>query len=152
MEKQFEILKANRTIILNILDDLTLTQVNRIPDGFRNNIIWNAAHLIVTQQLLYYKLSGIAIGISDEMVFDYQKDTAPKKEITLKEFEIIKKQLINLVDTSKGDYTNGVFSNYAGYQPSTAKVYLKTIEDAIQFNNFHEGMHLGYILALKNVL
>lgn len=149
MEKQFEILKASRVIILSILENLTLTQVNKIPTGFKNNIAWNVAHLLVIHQLLLYKLSGLSIAVSDEMVDNYQKGSAPKRDISLEEFETIKKQLINFVDTSKADYTAGAFNNYLGYQPSTAKVYLKTIEDAIHFNNFHEGLHLGYILALK---
>jgi len=29
---------------------------------------------------------------------------------------------------------------------------LRNVEDAIAFNNFHEGIHLGYILALKKSL
>ncbi len=148
MEKQFEILKANRIIILNILENLTLSQVNKIPQGFRNNIIWNAAHLIVTQQLLYYKLSGLAIGINDEMVKKYTKGTAPENDITLEEFETIKKQLIIFVDTSKEDYNNHIFKIFHPY-PTSANVTLNTIDEAIQFNNFHEGLHLGYILALK---
>jgi len=152
MEKQFEILKASRIIILKVIENFSLDQLNKIPSGFKNNIAWNVAHLLVTHQLLLYKLSGLPIGVSDEMVKKYTKGTAPENDITLEEFETIKKQLINFVDTSKADYNAGAFSNYLGYQPSTAKVYLKTIEDAIQFNNFHEGLHLGYILALKNVL
>ncbi len=35
---------------------------------------------------------------------------------------------------------------------SNPVLVLKSIEDAIQFNNFHEGIHLGYILALKKAL
>ena len=26
------------------------------------------------------------------------------------------------------------------------------VEDAIEFNNFHEGIHLGYVLALKRLI
>ncbi|MGB5463369.1 MAG: DinB family protein, partial [Aureibaculum sp.] len=29
---------------------------------------------------------------------------------------------------------------------------LNNIQDAIEFNNFHEGIHLGYILALKKLV
>jgi hypothetical protein len=33
------------------------------------------------------------------------------------------------------------------YQPKST---LTNVEEAIEFNNFHEGIHLGYILAMKN--
>ena len=152
MEKQFEILKAGRLIILNIFENLSLNQINKIPDGFKNNLIWNAAHLIVTQQLLCYKLSNLPLSISEDMVKKYAKGTAPKKEISIEEFNTIKTLLVNLVDKTESDYATGIFNNYLGYQPSTANVYLGTIEDAIQFNNFHEGMHLGIIFALKKLV
>jgi hypothetical protein len=31
-------------------------------------------------------------------------------------------------------------------------VTLSTIDEAISFNTLHEGIHLGYILAMKNSL
>ena len=30
-------------------------------------------------------------------------------------------------------------------------VILKTVEDAIVFNNIHEGLHLGYMMALNRL-
>ncbi|MCB0460976.1 MAG: DinB family protein, partial [Flavobacteriaceae bacterium] len=57
MEKQVEILKANRKGILSLIEGLSIMQLNKIPQGFKNNIAWNVAHLLVTQQLLCYKLS-----------------------------------------------------------------------------------------------
>jgi hypothetical protein len=42
--------------------------VEPIPEGYSNNLIWNIAHIIVVQQMLVYKLSGLPMMISDEMV------------------------------------------------------------------------------------
>ena len=151
MEKQFEILKANRLIILNIIEDLSLKQLNKIPEGFRNNIAWNVAHLPVIQQLLCYKLSGLPINVTDEMVEKYQKGTTPSDDMTQQELEIIKDLYVKQVAQFKEDYHNNKFTTYNTY-PTSANVTLHTINDAIAFNNFHEGLHLGYILALKNTL
>jgi hypothetical protein len=35
----------------------TLEQLNKIPEGYNNNLIWNIAHVVVVQQMLVYKLS-----------------------------------------------------------------------------------------------
>ncbi len=151
MEKQFEILKANRLIILKVIENLSLEQLNKIPEGFRNNIAWNVAHLAVIQQLLCYKLSGLKITVSEEMVEKYQKGTSPKSDMTQQELETIKTLFLTQVDTFKEDYNNNVFKTYNSY-PTSANVILNNISDAIEFNNFHEGIHLGYILALKNLV
>ncbi len=151
MEKQFEILKANRLIILKVIESLSLEQLNKIPEGFRNNIAWNVAHLTVIQQLLCYSLSGLRMTVSKEMIEKYQKGTAPISDMTQQEFETIKTLFLTQVDQFIADYNKNVFKDYHAY-PTSANVTLHNINDAIEFNNFHEGIHLGYILALKNLV
>lgn len=151
VEKQFEILKANRLIILKIIENFSLEQLNKIPEGFRNNIAWNVAHLTVIQQLLCYKLSGLKMTVSEEMVEKYQKGTAPGNNMTQQELETIKTLFLTQTDQFKEDYSNNIFTEYNAY-PTSLNVTLNNIDDAIEFNNFHEGIHLGYILALKNLV
>jgi len=151
MEKQFEILKANRLIILKIIENLSLEQLNKIPDGFNNSIAWNVAHLPVIHQLLCYKLSGLKMTVSKEMVEKYQKGTAPNTNMTQEELEEVKKSYLSQVDKFVDDYKNNLFKTYNAY-PTSANVTLFNISDAIEFNNFHEGIHLGSILALKKLV
>jgi hypothetical protein len=40
-----------------MLAGYTLEQLNKIPEGYNNNLIWNIAHVVVVQQMLVYKLS-----------------------------------------------------------------------------------------------
>ncbi len=151
MEKQFEFLKGNRLIILKAIEDLSIEQLNKIPDNFTNNIVWHMGHLVVIQQLLCYKLSGLPMAVDNDMIAEYQKGTAPKREINVEEFEKIKNQFLTLPDTFKEDYTHKIFVKYQPYV-SSLKITLNTIDDAIVLNNFHEGIHLGYILALKKLV
>ena len=148
MEKQFEILRANRTLILKIIENLSLEQLNKIPEGFKNNIVWNVAHLLVTQQLLCYKYAGLPVLVSEEMIAAYAKGTAPTSVVSEEELEIIKEQFLRLPDTLEKDYKAEIFKEYNTYKTS-ANVTLHNINEAIQFNNFHEGIHLGIILSLK---
>lgn len=151
MDKQFDILKANRLLILKVIDNYTLNQLNKIPTGFNNNIAWNIAHLVVTQQLLCYKFSDLPLYVSNELVERFRKGTAPQTDMTQEEFEQVKKQFLALPNNLEHDYKNNLFKTYQSYTTSV-NVSLDSITDAIEFNNFHEGIHLGCILALKKMI
>jgi len=148
MEKQFEILKANRVLILRLIENLSLEQLNKIPQGFNNNIAWNLAHLAVTQQLLCYQNSGLPVLVSEEMIEAYKKGTTPKRNISQEELEHIKEQFLGLPDIFEEDFKANLFESYQSYTTS-AHVTLNSIQDAFEFNNFHEGIHLGSIMSLK---
>ena len=151
MKTQFNILKTSRKILLKVIEDLTLEQLHTIPKGSKNNIIWNLVHLLVTQQLLHYKLSGLHCLIPDDLIDGHRKGTAPTKEFTASEIEEIKELFIGLPATLEEDYETGIFKNYTEYPTSTGLV-LDSMDTAINFNNFHEGIHLGIILGLKKLV
>jgi hypothetical protein len=114
-------------------------------------VFWNIAHTIVTQQLLVYGLSNTPFLITSELVNTYKKGTKTTHEATKEELVLIKSLLFSTIEQTKIDYENGVFENYTSYTTSL-DVTLTTIEEAMSFNAFHEGIHLGYILAMKNSL
>lgn len=147
MQKHFDILIKTRQLLLQITENLSMEQLNKIPQGFKNNIAWNIAHLAVTQQLLCYKLSGLDCLISNEMIADFQKGTAPDQPISKEGFEAIKAQFLQLPLRLEEDYNKGIFENYSEYKTSV-NITLNSVEDAIMFNTYHEGIHLGIILQL----
>jgi len=147
MESLFTITQQNRKIFYKFLNDLSETQLFTVPKGFNNNIWWNIAHVAVTEQKLVYGLSGLPLNISKELVKKYQKGTFPEGTPDAAEVDAMKKLLFELPEKTKIDYENGVFADFKPYM-TTPKVPLNTIDDAIAFNVFHEGLHLGSILAL----
>lgn len=147
MQKQFEILNATRNNILNSIKDLSLQQLNTVPAGFKNNIAWNVAHLVVTQQVLCYQLAGLAINLEASFVDRFKKGSMAS-DITENELTVIKSQLLDFPVQLEEDYDTDLFKRFNEY-PTSYKVILKSIEDAIQFNNVHEGLHMGYIMAMK---
>ncbi len=153
METEFNILNQNRINILKLIEPLTFEQLTTIPKGFNNHIAWNVAHLAVTQQLLCYKLSGLDALIEDDLINTYRKGTFPSDDasLTKEKFETIKKLFVELPKKLEKDYQSNLFKTYHEYTTS-ANVTLRNIEDGIQFNNFHEGIHLGSILALKRCI
>ncbi len=151
MKDQLEITKTNRKLLVKILDNYSLEDLNKVPDGFNNNLIWNIAHVVVTQQLLVYKLSGLPMMTDDKMVIRYRKGTKTEGFVTKEEVAHVKELLFGTIDQTEKDIENSIFKEYEEYPTSTGFV-LQSLADAIAFNNFHEGIHLGYILALKKSL
>ena len=151
MKIQFDVLRKSRLLTLKELDGLTLDQIHTIPQGFKNNIAWNIAHLVVTQQLLHYKLSGLNCLCPDDLIEAHRKGTSPTKTFTEQEFEEVKELLLGLPDTLEEDFEAGIFKNFVEYPTSTG-IVLNSLESAIVFNNFHEGIHYGVIRSIKKFL
>lgn len=151
MKQIIEIAIASRKMILKIVENHTLDQLNKIPEGHKNNLIWNLGHLLVTQQLLVYKLSGLPMAVSESMVEKYRKGTDPKEDATQEEVDEIKALFLPLLAKNNDDFESGMFKNFQEYPTSTGFI-LQSVEDAIHFNNFHEGIHLGIILGLRKLV
>lgn len=148
MQDTFEVARTGRRMLNSYFENYTLEQLNKIPEGFNNNLFWNIAHIVVTQQLLVYKLSGLPMVISDELVEKYRKGTKPEQDATQEEVDFIKSLVFTTVDKLEADYNNGIFVNYNEYPTSTGFI-LKNAVGAIEFNNFHEGLHLGVLMSIR---
>lgn len=148
MKYEFAKLRAMRHNQLDLLNALSLEQVNKIPEGFSNNIIWNIGHNMVVQQLLHYRLSNLDIRISEDWVPLFKKDSKPETSITQEQLDEVKSLLIDTVDWLEEDYNKGIFKEYQVYTTSL-NVTLNTTEESISFNTIHEGMHFGCALAIK---
>ncbi|WP_430411216.1 DinB family protein [Kordia sp.] len=141
----------NRIILKRFLKEIPLADLNKIPEGFSNNIIWNIAHVVVTQQLLIYKLSGLPMHVSEEMVSKYRNKTTPEGDVTQAEVDEIYDLLESLLVQTEKDIEADIFKTYNEYTVSLGTT-LTNVPEAIEFNNFHEGIHLGYILALRKAI
>ena len=151
MKIQFDILIKTRAIVLHYISGLSLDQMHVIPEGFNNHIAWNIAHLVVTQQLLHYKLSGKDCLVSDDLITAYKKGSKPSNIFSQEEFDEVITLFKGLPKTLEEDYESSIFSEYDSYKTSTGFV-IDTMEKAIIFNNFHESLHLGVIMSLRKLV
>ena len=78
MEQLFTITRQHRKILFNYLNTLPVQLLTKIPQGFNNNIWWNIAHVVVTQQKLVYGRSDLPLNLPDAWVSVYQKGTFPE--------------------------------------------------------------------------
>ena len=152
MDFTFQVLRNTRDIFKKIIEQNTLEDLNKTPNGFNNNIIWNIGHVVVSEQLLAYKLSGLESMLSDDMINKYRKDTKPEGNVTQEAVNEIKVLLSSALKKTESDYTNGVFKNYNVYTVSTTGNTLNNIDEALQFVAIHEGLHYGYVLALLKAI
>jgi len=151
MKEQIELLKQTRKNILKTIENFSFEKLNEIPKDFNNNIVWNFNHSIVTMQLLIYKFSGLEMNINADIISKYKIGTKPEDNNLKEEFELLKSIAISSVEQLEKDYFNGIFKTYNKYTTSY-NFTLKNIEDAIAFNNVHEGLHFGYVMAQLKAL
>jgi len=151
MKTQLAIQLHNRKIFHHYLKHFSLEQLNTIPAGFNNNIIWNIAHTVVTQQLLAYKISGNEMHVPKEWVTLFAKGTKPERSITAEEVSAIDAALFSTHEQFEKDMLAGLFKNYTPYTTSTNMV-LDSIETTQSFVLFHDGIHLGSVLALAKLV
>lgn len=138
-------------MVSKLIQGYTLEQLNKVPAGFKNNLIWNVAHIVVTQQLLVYKLAGLPVMVSEELIEKYKKGTQTEHVATQEEVDEIMSLLHTTVAQTEKDIENNLFQNFSEYPTSTGFV-LKSNRDSMEFNNFHEGIHIGVILAIQKLV
>jgi len=148
MNEAFRILETSRTLYSKLLENYSLEQLNTIPDGFSNNLIWNAGHVIASQQKLIYALSGLPMKISDVFFEKYRNGSRPNAAATQVEVDEIKQLLVTTAAQVKADYESNVFDKFNEYQTQTG-FYLGNLEEAILFNNYHEGIHFGMMMTIR---
>lgn len=146
--EDFAVTLNNRVFLNRWMEQLTLEQLNKIPDGFSNNILWNIGHIVVVQQMLTYHLSGLQMHIPETWIPLFKRGTRPERNYSQEEADAIRNALIAQVEQTQKDAALGVFKNYLPFT-SASGFTMNRIEDAVAFNNFHEGIHFGVILQLK---
>jgi len=136
MNKSIEIIRNPRLNLLKFVNDLSIDQLNMIPNGFVNNIMWNLGHMISAQQ---------------DFFETFKSGSKPERLYTADDLKNIEELFTSTLDQLEADMENNIFVKYT---PVTTRygVELNGIEDAIKFLPFHEGLHLGYIFALRRAV
>ncbi len=148
MQNIFDITLTSRRKLREFLDAHTLDQLNAIPQCFSNNLIWNAAHIVVVQQMLVYKLSGLPMMVSDEMVDRYKRGTRPDGPVGNAEVDLVKTLLFDTIDQTLQD---SVAEKFTGYQEfiTMSGYTIRNVQDAMAFNLYHEGVHTGMMMQIR---
>jgi len=151
MRRLIDIIKQPRLLVLKEIENFSTEQLNKIPEGFNNNIAWNLGHMIAAQQGICYKRSGLDTTITEDFFHTYKPGTKPEKIIDTAEITFIKEQLFTTLEQLEADMNTGIFVNYTQVMTRYG-IELNSIDEAISFLPFHEGLHIGYIMSLRKLV
>jgi len=153
MKESIDIMRGARKFLINLIDGISIEKLNEIPAGFNNNLAWNIGHVIANQQILCYRNAGVKPVIEEEIIDKYKTGTRPDRFIEEKEFKVLIQYLLETIDKFEKDSATNMFENYKAFDlKSYPGVRLKNISDAAKFVTFHDGLHVGYSMALKRSL
>ncbi len=151
MEKLFEITEKLHAIYEKILLDTPEEQLFVIPPSHNNNLFWNIAHVLVTEQSLFYRLSNLTPRLDMELIKKYSKGTFPEGVATPGEIKTVAEALPLTPKWVREDYQKGIFKSFNPYTTSTG-VTLNSVEEAISFNLVHLGLHYGTMRSMQKLL
>ncbi|HYH14240.1 MAG TPA: DinB family protein, partial [Flavisolibacter sp.] len=103
MNKKIEMIKGFRFFLLKQIEHLTTKQLNEIPLGHNNNVIWNLAHMTTVVQNMCYVRAGLPVAISERYVSPFMPGTRPNGWINEQEIEHIKEVFVTSLDQLQSD-------------------------------------------------
>ena len=146
-----DVLRQTRRSLVAVTDAIPADARTVVPDGFSNHVLWNLGHVVVTERLLVYGLSGLPLGVPDDWVAAFRKGTRPAPGEAAAPYDALREAALTLPDQTEADLLAGRFEDYREYR-TTPGVVLQSAEDGVRFNLYHEGIHLGAILALRKLV
>ncbi len=151
MVNKFNRYRKVRQLLLDTVNNLTTEQLNHVPAGFNNNIIWNMGHVIATQQGICYRRAGLPLQIENDFFETFKPGSKPEMFFDSNEIDLIKSLALSTIDDFEKDYIKKQFEQYETWTTRFG-AEITSIDVAAEFVFFHEGLHTGYVMAMKKVL
>ena len=153
MDQLFKFIIDSRKAFIQTIDQLEVEQLNEIPNGFNNNIIWNFGHIVVSTQTFSYVRTGILPDTSSvRFVEGYAKGTKPTYFVEQEEVNELKALAIQTVEDIQNDYKQGRFADIKPYSTSTFNATLISFQDVLATSAGHDNLHFGYALAQRRII
>ncbi|MBD1420611.1 DinB family protein [Sphingobacterium chuzhouense] len=153
MTEIFKFIIDSRNAFIRLLDELTLDELNQIPAGFNNNIIWNFGHIVVSTQTLCYVRTGITSDTSFVKYIEaYKKGSKPEYFVSAEEVAELKQLAISTIQKIQEDYQKGTFEKIAPFDTSTFGVLINSIEEVLVTTVGHDNTHFGYAIAQRRTI
>ncbi|MFT5193318.1 MAG: hypothetical protein ACI9EW_000508 [Cellvibrionaceae bacterium] len=141
---------SKRTI--SLLEGLTAEEWFIQPDGFANNIAWNVGHMLLVRHNLIYRNSGLETGLDEAMTPMYNGGTSPADWESQPDSAALLDLLKSMSEKLAADVESGLFDDTVFKSFELAGTPIESVNDSAGFDLFHEGLHLGHINDLRDVI
>lgn len=148
MQSAFEFSIAVRKKIIQLIENLSLEQLNFIPEGFNNNLAWNFGHIVNTTEALAYIASGVNPLLTIPFKEDYGKGSKPLRHINSEEINHFKERAFTSIEKVKNDIINGKISDVTPYVTETFGMSNDSPESIMQCIAMHDSYHYGCMRTL----
>jgi len=152
MEYTFQYIEATRKAFTNVLDQVTLEQLNKVPQGFLNNIIWNYGHIVVSGLRLAYHTPEVKPDLDIPFFSSYCKGTKPGSPVSVEEINQLKDLAFTSIGQIRKDIENKVFASVTPFTTATYGVPVRNIEEIMTTIAMHDNYHYGYALAIRKAV
>ncbi|MDF2724378.1 MAG: DinB superfamily metal-dependent hydrolase [Paenibacillus sp.] len=144
----FAQMEFNRNRTIELVKDLSESFIDAVPQGFNNNIRWHLGHIVTVQERLTYRLLGESMDQPDEWISKFVNGTkpadwteAPADMPTL--LQLLEAQPARQRERLQGKMNTPLVVPFRDYA---------TLQEAFLYSIVHEGLHAGYIMALKRAV
>lgn len=148
-------LDAARRIQSELIEGLDAKALTTVPQGWRNHLLWHIGHLTYVQQALIYGLSGTPMPMDGSLFKAFSswfgRGSSPLEWENQPDSTAVLKAHDHYWRSMADDLAVGRFKGYKPYTTAMG-VRLSTVEEALAFNNVHEGIHYGLMVRLKGDL
>lgn len=151
MQYLLNVIRQTRENFIKLVEASTIEELNTIPAGFNNNMIWNFGHIVASQQGLCYQAANLEPLIETQYILPYKKGTKPEAIIGVDEIDSLKAYMRTTIDHLAEDLDNGTFTSYNAFTTAYG-VNITSTTEAVQFFAVHDSYHFGIASAIKKVI
>lgn len=152
MNDLFVFAEVTRRKFAQLVDSLSIDQLNVIPEHFNNNIAWHLGHIVASTEILCYHRTGVQPGRTIEGMDRYKNGTKPERFITEEEIASLKERLVSSIAEIRSDYEKGIFQTIQPYQTMTFGFEMNNMDTVLQCCSHHDLLHLGNVSAMRKLV
>ena len=139
-----------RGLHLGALKDLSAEQWTTVPEGFGNNVLWNAGHIAYYTGVFMYGPCGKPVPLPEVYKGWFKEGSSPKDWSDAPDAKDVLGRLGSQMDEIEKELGAGAFEGHQGMELFGNK--LDSIPKVLTFHCTHEGIHLGRIMSLLKLI
>ena len=149
--RQIELLRFYRGLGASTIDGMDEAQLLAVPEGLNNNILWNLGHMLFYESVFLYAQSGVPQIVPESYGDLFKAGTSPADWDAPPDVAEVLERYKTQIDRTASDFEAGKLE---GFKPMDIRgqLTLGSLEESLAFHCFHEGVHLGRIGALKQLV